>query len=367
MHQNKIKLHGEINMASKGQYEVTIEDSDIRFSVKKGETVLKAAARHKIAFPSLCNVGECGSCRCTLRKGQVKLKRDVSHHISDEELAKGDILACQSVLQSSVELHVPTISPANSNDPEEAQKMAAHITSVVPLNSDIVELTLSLEQPITYHAGQFSLLFVPFHPVLSEQPRSYSLARGASTDGVSTVQFHVRKVPEGIFTGWLFEKDRTGEQLILEGPFGSFAWSEPETKVLFIAGGSGYAPIQALLEACSDTGSINSTVVYGARTQADIYCAESIEVIKKDWQGSLNFVPVLSQEPQDSDWTGLRGFVHEHLQNVVEDLPGHSAYMCGPPPMIDACLEILGGSIEAKNIHYDKFLDRSHIAEQEND
>ena len=352
-------------MAAKGQHKVTVEGTDISFAVKKGETVLKAAARNKIAFPSLCNVGECGSCRCSLRKGQVKLKRDVSHHISDEQLAKGDILACQSVLQSSIELHVPTLSPANSDDPEEAQKIEARISSVVPLNSDIVELTLTLEQPLTYHAGQFSLLFVPSHPVLSTEPRSYSLARGTSTENADTVQFHVRKVPGGVFTEWLFSEDRTGKQVILEGPFGSFAWSEPEnkaSKVLFIAGGSGYSPIQALLEARRDTASIDATVVYGARTQADIYCAASIEAIQGAWQGSLRFVPILSQEPEDSDWTGLRGYVNEHLQGVVEDLPGHSAYMCGPPPMIDACLGVLGEHIEPKNIHYDKFLDRSHIS-----
>ena len=352
-------------MSSKTQHTVTVEGSDITFSVKKGETVLKAAARQKIAFPSLCNVGECGSCRCTLLKGQVKLKRDVSHHISDEQLAKGDVLACQSVLQSSIELHVPTLSPANSGHPEEAKKVSSRIASVVPLNSDIVELTLTLSQPLTYHAGQFSLLFVPSHPVLSEAPRSYSLAKGDKTHGVEAVQFHIRKVPGGVFTEWLFDQDRTGEQIILEGPFGSFAWSEPETKVLFIAGGSGYAPVQALLEACSDKTPIDATVVYGARTQADIYCEGHVHTIQNNWKGSLRFVPILSQEPEGSDWAGLRGFVHDHLHSVVEGLPGHSAYMCGPPPMIDACLDVLGEHIDAKNIHYDKFLDRSHIAAQE--
>lgn len=353
---------------AQGMHTVVVEGTDISFSVKKGETVLKAAARNKIVFPSLCNVGECGSCRCSLKKGRIKLKRDVSHQISDEQMAKGDILACQSMLQSSVELHVPTLSPANSDDPEEAQKIEASITSVVPLNSDIVELTLTLERPLTYHAGQFSLLFIPSHPVLSKEPRSYSLARGASTENVDTVQFHVRKVPGGVFTEWLFSEDRIGESVILEGPFGSFAWSEPESKqskALFIAGGSGYAPVQALLEACRDTASIDATVVYGARTQADIYCADSVQAIQKQWQGSLLFVPILSQEPEDSDWTGLRGFVHDHLQDVVEDLPGHSAYMCGPPPMIDACLGVLDECIESKNIHYDKFLDRSHISAEE--
>ncbi|RLA53588.1 MAG: hypothetical protein DRQ65_00995 [Gammaproteobacteria bacterium] len=350
------------------EHTVVVEGTDISFSVKKGETVLKAAARNKIVFPSLCNVGECGSCRCSLKKGQIRLKRDVSHQISDEQMVKGDILACQSILQSSVELHVPTLSPANSDDPEEAKKIEARIASVVPLNTDIVDLTLALKGPLTYHAGQFSLLFVPSHPVLSTEPRSYSLARGTSTESADTVQFHVRKVPGGVFTEWLFGEDRTGESVILEGPFGSFAWSEQEgknSKVLFIAGGSGYAPVQALLEARRDTASIDATVVYGARTQADIYCADSVQKIQEQWQGSLRFVPVLSQEPEGSDWTGLRGFVHDHLQDVVEDLPGHSAYMCGPPPMIDACLGVLGECIETNNIHYDKFLDRSHISAEE--
>ena len=148
-------------MAAKGQHKVTVEGTDISFAVKKGETVLKAAARNRIAFPSLCNVGECSSCRYSLRKGQVKLKRDASHHISDEQLAKGDILACQSVLHSSINLHVPTLSPANSEDPEEAQKKEARITSVVPLNSDIVELTLTLERPLTLPRRSIFTAFCP--------------------------------------------------------------------------------------------------------------------------------------------------------------------------------------------------------------
>lgn len=350
-------------MASR-QHSVRIEGTDISFSVKKGETILRAASRQKVAFPSLCNVGECGSCRCSLQKGQVKLKIDVSRHISDEQLAKGDILACQSTVLSSIDLHVPTLSPANSNNPEEAENIAARISSSVLLSSDIVELTLALERPLTYHAGQFALLYVPSHPVLGSEPRSYSFAGGESTTDAETVRFHIRKVPGGNFTDWLFSEDRSGEKLLLEGPFGSFGWSAPKSKVLLIAGGSGYAPINALLEACRDMGRVDATVVYGARAQTDVYCTAHIEAIKTWWKGDLRFVPILSEEPEHSDWTGLRGFVHEHLDGVVQKLAEHSLYMCGPPPMIDACLGVVGERIEPRDIHYDKFLDRSHISTQ---
>jgi len=354
-------------MARAQQHSVSVEGTDIRFTVKPGETILRAAARHKVSFPSLCNVGECGSCRCRLKKGQVRLKSDVSRHVDDAALARGDILACQSKLMSSIDLHVPTLSPANSERGEEAEKIAATIASVIPLSADIVELTLALDKPLTYRAGQFVLLFVPSQPALATEPRSYSLAKGAKTSGVKTVQFHIRKVPGGLFTQWLFGGDRTGELLLLEGPFGSFTWADDERDVVLIAGGSGYAPINALLEAARNLGPLSATVFFGAKTQADLYCSEHVAAVQAAWQGSLQFVPVLSAEPADSQWQGLRGYVQEHIDKPATKPTASSAYLCGPPPMIDACLEVLRDYIEPQNTHYDKFLNRSHMSKEQLD
>jgi len=115
----------------------------------------------------------------------------------------------------------PKIIP-NYDDPDPAVKIQAHITSVTLLNSDTIELTLVLEQPLAHNSDQSSLFFVRYHPTLTNEQGSYSFARGNSPGTVNTVQFHIRKVPGGTFNKWLFGGNKTGEQVILEGPFGSF-------------------------------------------------------------------------------------------------------------------------------------------------
>ncbi|MBV1933439.1 MAG: oxidoreductase, partial [Parvibaculaceae bacterium] len=100
---------------------------------------------------------------------------------------------------------------------------------------------------------------------------------------------------------------------------------------------------------------------YGARTRKDVYCLSRVGELQKIWPGSLTFIPVLSQEPEGSDWPGARGFVHDILSAPVVNASERTAYMCGPPLMIDACLDVLSPLITPEKIHYDKFLDRSHM------
>ena len=112
---------------------------------------------------------------------------------------------------------IPKIIP-ESDDVCAAVKIPARITSIAFLSSDIVELALTLERPLTYNAGENSLFFVRYNG-----QGNYSFARGSSPGVVNTMQFHVRKVPGGSFNEWLCSGNRAGEQVILEGPFGSFA------------------------------------------------------------------------------------------------------------------------------------------------
>lgn len=348
-------------MGKQELFRVDVQGSDICFDVKKGETVLRAAARQKISFPSLCNVGECGSCRCTLQTGQVQLKSDVSRHISDAQLAEGDILACQSTLKSSIELHVPTLSPHRKDDLDEAEKFSGTISGVSRISEDIIALSIDLSEPLHYHAGQFALLFVPGHARLSVEPRSYSLLHDCGDNGSTVLEFHVRHVVGGAFTDWLFEQDRTGDSVVIEAPFGSMALDTTAQSLLLIATGSGYAPINALLEAASEKKSTCATVVYGARTSADIYCKTLVEELTGRFAGTLDFIPVLSQEPTNSLWQGCRGYVQDHVGTVLNDLADHTVYLCGAPQMIDACIEVVGRQVNNSRIHYDKFLNRSHM------
>jgi NAD(P)H-flavin reductase len=121
------------------------------------------------------------------------------------------------------------------------------------------------------------------------------------------------------------------------------------------------APIKALLEqAAHDNVSRDVVYYFGARTQADLYALEEIEKIKANWRARFDFIPVLSDEPEDSDWEGLRGFVTDHIVGLGDRLADHHVYMCGPPPMLDAAIAVCEEKgIESSNIHFDKFLDKS--------
>jgi NAD(P)H-flavin reductase/ferredoxin len=344
-----------------GNFRVAIEDSNLSFEVKNNETIVRAASRQGIVFPSLCNVGECGSCRCKVREGRIKLKKDISHHVPIDRLKAGDILGCQSLIQSDVILNVPTLSASTIAELDPI-KSTAHVMSAEKLNHDIIELSLELDSSITYRPGQYAHLTVPTVVPLSASPRSYSFASGTNNRSTTRVQFHIRKVNGGAFTEWLFSANRVGEKIELNGPFGDFGWRAATKKPLFIAGGSGFSPIKALLEQCIEEGrNLEAVLIYGARTRKDVYCLSQIGSLQKRWPGSLVFLPILSDEPVESDWPGARGLVHESLSSQVVDAAGREAYMCGPPPMIDACLAELSGVTDSNNIHYDKFLDRSHM------
>ena len=123
------------------------------------------------------------------------------------------------------------------------------------------------------------------------------------------------------------------------------------------------APIKAMLEQGSELG-LNRSVVYlyGGRTQADLYDDAVIDALTKAWAGPIRFLPVLSEEPQDSDWAGARGFVSDFIESIDEfKFADAQAYLCGPPPMIDAAIPILtGAGVRGRDIYFDKFTDRSH-------
>jgi len=180
--------------------------------------------------------------------------------------------------------------------------------------------------------------------------------------------FFVRRVPGGEFTEWLFTEDRVGENIVVTGPYGSFYLRPGETPIVCVAGGSGMAPIKALIECASNNNSNRDFLfLFGARTQKDLYCLDVMEQFKAEYKGNFEFVPVLSEEPEDSGWQGACGMVTDYLQQAYidtgkVDMSISQGYLCGPPPMIDATVAMLAAAGMAKeDIHFDKFLDASSM------
>lgn len=345
--------------SSKGPFKVKVASTDKSFVVEKGDNLLKAALNNKLAWPHNCRVGSCGECRCRLVSGKIKQLSDFSYVLNSEEMDSGMILACQTSLRSDVEIEVKMDTPMEPISKPET--LDGVIASTKALTHDILEVTIQVNGVFPkYLAGQYAEIKIPG---LIDKPRSYSFAKAPDQEKKNHISFFIRHVPKGEFTTWLHGENREGHPVNVTGPFGSFWLRDSPNQILCIAGGSGMAPIKALLEQMINQG-MNKQVTYlfGARTQKDLYCLDELEKIKVMSNGRFNFVPVLSQEPEDSNWTGLRGRCVDEIMATHDLSLGTDAYLCGPPGMIDSAIEILNkNGLSNENIFYDKFLDASSM------
>jgi NAD(P)H-flavin reductase/ferredoxin len=338
---------------------------DRSFEVAPDLTVLEAALRQGVPFPHSCRVGTCGTCKCRLVAGKVSELTDKAYVLTGEEIRAGFVLACQSLARTDLELELPQPLPAPEQAPPPVVHTAGTIAALRPLTHDILELVVDVDQPVTYRAGQYAEIFVP--GVIEDETRetrSYSFASAPGSEPVKRVSFYVRRVPGGSFTRWLFDEAKPGQRLEGHGPYGDF-WLRPaDAPILCIAGGSGLAPIKALLEQAAHEGvTRDARLFFGARRREDLYAAAELDELAQRWCGRFEFVPVLSGESDDSDWSGERGFVTEALRcRVGGEIAGHHVYLCGPPPMVDAGLAVVrDAGVPEAHVHFDKFLDRSHL------
>lgn len=345
--------------ARKGPFDAYVKTAGQVVTVQAGHNLLKSALDAGMPWPYSCRVGSCGTCRARLISGKIKPLIDFSYVLDKEDLDAGMILACQTQLRSDIEVEIEL--EADALVTATAAEVSGVISSCRYLTHDIVELRLKLEEPLPeYLAGQYVELQVPG---ITKEPRNFSFARAPQNEDRQSVTFFLRQVPGGVLTTWLFADDRSGTPVSIKGPFGSFYLREADAPILCVAGGSGLAPIKALLEQVAKSGFHRDvTLLFGARTQADLYCLDEMHEYERQSKGRFQFLPALSEEPADSDWNGARGNVTDLIARTTPDVAGSHAYLCGPPPMIDAALEVLEKvGVESSHIHFEKFLDASDM------
>jgi 3-phenylpropionate/trans-cinnamate dioxygenase ferredoxin reductase subunit len=340
-----------------GPKKVVIEGIDTEIVAENKETILSAALRAGIAFPNSCRVGGCGTCKCQLKSGKVRELTEKAYILTAEELQAGYILGCQSIPKGDVVIHLDhlaTDAPAHA-----LVKTGGTIAARRALTHDIVELRIVLDAPMSYTAGQYASVCVPG---VIDEPRSYSFASAPAAGGNAEIVFFVRAVPGGAMSNWLHGDAAAGQRVEVEGPFGDFRLRPSDGQLFAIAGGSGLAPVKALLEQALADGCTRPVVMlFGARTQKDLYCLDEFAALQAKWPAGFTFLPVLSHEPDDSDWQGARGLVTAYIAPHMA--PQAQLYMCGPPPMIDAAIaEAQRAGVGEAAIFFDKFLDKSHTA-----
>lgn len=249
-------------------------------------------------------------------------------------------------------------------------KVQGRVKSVKMLTHDTCELVVQYDYGndiLSPVAGQYATLKTE---ELSK-PRSYSFARAPEKEAPGEHSFFIRKVPGGQFSEWLFGKENcVGKPIVIGGPMGKFGLDDSDRPMLCVAGGSGMSAIFAMLEhAVTRQVKRDAVFLYGAREQKDLYMLDEIKQFEKHWNGDakFTFVPVLSEEPEDSDWTGARGFVTNYMVEQCSEkgmLPEELvAYFCGPPPMINLGVDLLlKAGVPAESIRYDKFEDATSPA-----
>lgn len=323
-------------------YQVSINGKVVEAA--PGENILSAALRGGLDFPHSCRVGGCATCKCKLVDGQVKELTETSYLLSESEIHEGTILACQSIPKSNVQIQVNNL-----------QTITGKVVKQKIWNEDIAELTVSLDEALSYRAGQYGLLSIEGLDV----ERNYSFACAPDTINKSTkqneVNFLIKKVPGGKFSNYIHHNHLIGKQTKIKGPIGDFYLRPGNSPILLVAGGSGLAPILSILEKALEDGVKRPvTVLFGARREKDLYKIKEIEKIQKAWKGNFKFIPILSDEPQKSSWKGARGLVtekvKEHLTKSTE------AYLCGPPPMVDSATKVMiENGISKDKIYADRF------------
>lgn len=338
---------------------VRITPAEISFIVPAKQTILQAALDQGLAYPHNCRIGSCGSCKTRLVSGQVRELTDKSYLLTEAEMADNIILACQSVPRGDIVVDVPRFSAAGPR--HDVIASAATISALTRVTSDIMALELALDSAITYTAGQYAELGLPG----SAETRHYSFAEAPQQAGNRQAKFFIRHVPGGAFTDWLFSAAKAGDKLTLRAPFGDF-WLRPGTAPLIaVAGGSGLGPVKAMLDQARTDKLLRDVILlFGVRTEADLYALNELTNMARNWPARLEFIPVLSAEPAGSNWTGKRGFIHDVLAEIPRDkLARHHGYLCGPPIMIDRAVQVMReAGISEDHIFYDAFTDKSSLA-----
>ena len=314
-------------------FQIRVEPSGHVFQAAADEILLDAALRQGVMLPYGCRDGACGSCRGKVLSGQVDHGRAPQHTLSDADRRAGLALFCcararsdlvieSRELRSAQELPVKTL-------PARVQKLTRAAPDVM-----IMELKLPPSERLQYFAGQYIEILLK-----DGRRRAFSLANAPHADGC--LQLHIRRTPGGQFTEHLFTAMKERDMLRFSGPYGSFYLREESTKpMLLVAGGTGFAPIKAIVEqAIAERSARTMDIYWGGRQPADLYLLP----VAQRWAleaAQIRFVPVLSDQPhgdpETARWQGRSGLVHAAAMEDFPDLSGHQVYVCGSPAMVAA-------------------------------
>ncbi len=310
-------------------FQVSVQPSRRSFQAEPGEPLLDAALRQGLMMPYGCRDGACGSCRGKVLSGQVDHGKAPPHVLSAAERSAGFALFCCASAQSDLTIESRELRSTQDIPVKTLPARVHKLTRAAP-DVMLMELKLPASERLQFYAGQYIDILLK-----EGRRRAFSLANAPHDDGF--LQLHIRLIPGGQFTEHVFNTMKERDILRINGPHGSFFLREESAKpMLLVAGGTGFAPIKAMVEhAIAENSTRPMDIYWGGRALTDLYLLPTAERWARERPG-LRFVPVLSDSPEDEQWQGRTGFVHAAVMADFPDLSGHQVYVCGSPAMVTA-------------------------------
>jgi CDP-4-dehydro-6-deoxyglucose reductase len=308
--------------------QVKVLPSGHTFQVDDHETILEAALRHGIGLPYGCRDGACGACKGKVLEGEVCQDGYQEKALPEQERVQGYALFCCAKPQGDLTIEVREVTGLGDIP---VKTLPCRVEKIEKLHDvAVLKLKLPVSERLQFHAGQYIDILMK-----DGKKRSFSIANAPHDDAF--LELHIRHQPGGSFSEYVFTQMKEREIMRFKGPLGTFFLREDSDKpIVFVASGTGFAPIKGIVEHALHSGITRPMVFYwGARTKADLYMADLAE----QWQASnpnFTYIPVLSEALPEDNWTGRTGFVHQAVLDDFDDLSGYQVYACGAPVMVEA-------------------------------
>ena len=328
------------------EFQITIRPGDATVMAQPGETLLEAGLRAGVALPYECRNGGCGVCKCAVLQGTVDYGAYQESALSEAERRAGKALMCCATPLSDIDLEYENIDAVGTTP---VRSFTARVEKLELLTADVMRVMLAPVDTglLTFHAGQYINIVLE-----DRERRAFSFATAPYEGGL--IELHVKLVPGGAFTTYVFNAMKVGDTLRCEGPLGSFYLRDDgnlqgsanlagdktpganKRPIIFVAGSTGFAPVKSMVEHAFHVGLKRPMYLYwGVRSPGDFYMKDLPERWAREHE-HFKFIPVVSEPAPEDQWTGRTGFVHEAILQDFPDMADCEVYACGSVGMVES-------------------------------
>ena len=334
---------------------VRFEPVGIEIEADEDQTILRAAAEQGVQLMHGCKEGQCAACKSFVLEGEdIEYDSYSTFALPDYEKEEGSTLLCRAHAYEDLVIELLNYDEEIIRSGLPLTKGTVEVVANDAVTHDMRHLVVKLVEPaeIKFFPGQYMDFTIPG----TDESRSFSMANTPNRDGL--LEFVIKIYPDGLFSQFLAERVSVGDRIEVEAPFGTCTLRESRTTdLIFVGGGAGMSPLLSLLRSLSEREVERKvTFYYGARTPGDLCFEKEIAELGEQMKSGFSFVPALSDADDSSGWTGRTGLITEVVEADEPNVKGADAYVCGPPPMVDAAIASLTKlGVKEENIFYDKF------------